>query len=82
MHEALLQSQLSQRDRAGSCKGQRLNNRKLALVLSFVFPGLGQVCKGEILKGFSFVAICILLIVSVFFFSAPTYLYRSAYWLG
>lgn len=53
-----------------------MRNRKLALVLSFLCPGLGQLCKGEVLKGLCFMAICAILIGSVFFLSNPVLLYR------
>ena len=48
-----------------------MSNRKAALVMSFICPGLGQIYKREILKGGSFMMICALLILSLFFLHAP-----------
>ena len=44
---------------------------KIALILSFIYCGLGQVYKREILKGIDFIIIYTLLIAS-FFFAPPT----------
>ncbi len=55
-----------------------MRNRKAALFLSFICPGLGQIYRREILKGISFIAICVLLILSLFFrLSPPPLLYYS-----
>ncbi len=43
----------------------------MALILSFICPGLGQIYKRETLKGISFILICTLLIVPLFFLSSP-----------
>ncbi len=39
--------------------------------MSFICPGLGQIYKRETLKGISFILICTLLIVPLFFLSPP-----------
>ena len=53
-----------------------MSNRKAALIMSFICPGLGQIYKREILKGISFIMICALLVVSLFFlFPPPPFLY-------
>ena len=49
----------------------RLRNRKAALLLSFICPGLGQIYKREVLKGINFIIICALLILPLFCFSSP-----------
>ena len=52
----------------------------MALILSFIFPGLGQIYKREILKGISFIMTCTFLIVPLFFFSPlPSLLYISGF---
>jgi len=57
---------------------QRLSNRKAALIMSFICPGLGQIYRREILKGISFIMICALLVVSLFFLlPPPLFLYFS-----
>jgi len=43
----------------------------VASVLSFICPGLGQLYRREVLKGMSFIMICALLILSLFFLSPP-----------
>ena len=40
--------------------------------MSFIYCGLGQIHKGEILKGISFISIYTLLITSLFFFHDPS----------
>ena len=56
-----------------------MSNRKAASVLSFICPGLGQLYRHEVLKGMSFIMICALLILSLFFLSPPLPL---LYYLG
>jgi len=51
-----------------------LRNRKLALALSLLYCGLGQIYKGEVLKGINFIVVYTLLIVSsITHFSPPLY---------
>jgi hypothetical protein len=47
----------------------RLSKRRTALILSFVYCGLGQIYKGEVLKGIAFVSVWALLILSLFIVS-------------
>ena len=48
--------------------------------MSFICPGLGQIFKREILKGVSFMMICALMILSLFFLpSPPILLYYSGF---
>jgi len=51
-------------------KKMNKKRRRVALILSFIYCGLGQVREGEILKGINFIAIYTLLMVSFFFFSS------------
>lgn len=46
-----------------------MGKRKVALVLSIIYCGLGQLYKGEILKGIDLIALCTALIMSLVFFS-------------
>ena len=43
-----------------------MSNRKVALILSFIYCGLGQIYKGQILKGIDLIVIYTILIVSLF----------------
>jgi len=45
-------------------------NRILALILSLVYCGFGQIYKGEVLKGVNFVIIYTALILSIIFLSS------------
>ncbi|MBD3181349.1 response regulator [Candidatus Poribacteria bacterium] len=47
------------------------SSKYIALTLSLIYCGLGQIYKGEILKGVNLVFIYTLLIVSTFFYPAP-----------
>ena len=46
----------------------------MALILSLIYCGLGQIYKGEILKGVNFMLVYALLIVSFFFSHSSTFL--------
>ena len=50
---------------------QKLGNRKAALIMSVIFPGLGQIYKREVMKGVTFIMICALLVISLFFLLPP-----------
>ena len=43
-----------------------MSNRKVALILSFIYCGLGQIYKGQILKGIDLIVIYTILIASFF----------------
>ena len=48
-----------------------MSKRKVALILSFICCGLGQLYKGEILKGISFIMVYALLIASILLSPSP-----------
>ena len=52
-----------------------MNRRIVTLILSFICCGLGQVYKGEVLKGINFIVIYTFLIVSFFFYSSTSLLH-------
>ena len=49
-----------------------LDRHGLALIMSITCPGAGQIYKGEILKGVTFVIIWALLLLSLFILSSPS----------
>jgi hypothetical protein len=52
-------------------KCYRMSKRRVALILSFIYCGLGQAVRGEILKAISFIIIFTLLIISTLLSSSP-----------
>lgn len=48
-----------------------MKNRKLALILSFIYCGLGQIYKGQTLKGIDFAIVYTMSIVAYFFPPSP-----------
>lgn len=56
-----------------------MDKHRLALIMSMICPGAGQMYKGEILKGVTFVIIWALLLLSLFILSSPS---RPLYLLG
>lgn len=52
-----------------------MKNRKLALILSFIYCGLGQIYKGQTLKGIDFAIVYTMSIVA-YFFPASSWLQR------
>ena len=49
-----------------------MSKRKVALILSFIYCGLGQALRGEILKAISFIIIFTLLIISTLLSPSPS----------